>query len=196
MQENSIEIAQGSILGPLLFIIFVNDLSLVLNSPQQHIVSYADDTNLIIGCKTLQHLIEKSQEFFDIVTEWYNKNRLILNKDKTNLILFRTKQSKVIKPKDIKLDTKEVKFSDNAKFLGVYINEHLDWAHPIDNLVKKLNSICYGIRIVNKYMNEETLRIMYFANFESVLKYGIIFWGGDGKIQDIFIVQKRLILLG
>lgn len=65
--------------------------------------------------------------------------------------------------------------------------------YHIDSLVKKLNSICYGIRIVNKYMNEEAPRIQYFANFQSLLAYGIIFWGGDSRIQNVFVVQKRII---
>ena len=83
---------------------------------------------------------------------------------------------------------------DIAKILGIYINEQLDWSYHISyHLIKKLNSICYGIRTVRKYMNESSLKILYFANFESVLKYGILFWGKDSMMQNIFVVQKRLI---
>lgn len=123
IKSNSMGIAQGSILGPILFIIFVNDLSVLLCSSQQHIVRYADDTNLITGCKTLQDLIEEAQEFFSGVTDWFKTNRLILNEDKTRLLLL---QSYTIKPNEIRLGTKELYFSNNSKLLGVLINEHLD----------------------------------------------------------------------
>lgn len=86
-----------------------------------------------------------------------------------------------------------VSVSENTKFLGLHINENLDWSVHISQLQKKLSSVCYGIRMVGKYMNEKTLKIMYYANFESILKYGIIFWGRDGNVQPTFVAQKRLV---
>ena len=59
--------------------------------------------------------------------------------------------------------------------------------------MKKLSTICYGIRVLGRYMNQSTLRIMYYAHFESVLKFGIIFWGRHSLAQDVFVVQKRII---
>lgn len=141
----------------------------------------------------MQELTAKAKEFFNLVTEWFTSNKLILNKDKTNVLLFKTKQSNIIKPSQIELNNKELNLMENAKFLGIYINENLNWSFHINKLIKKLNSICYGIRIVGTYMNEKSLKILYYANFESVLKYGIIFWGRDSMTQNIFVIQKRLI---
>ena len=190
---NNVGIAQGSILGPVLFIIFVNDLALLLNSPCHHLVRYADDTNLIIGSKKIHDLLLKAKDFVALVINWFARNKLILNRDKTNILLFRTKQSTVIKPSHMEFDNNEIEISNSAKFLGIHINEHLDWSGHINILTKKLNSICYGIRITGKYMNQKTLRILYFANFESILKYGILFWGGHSSVQRVFVVQKRVI---
>ena len=191
--KNNIGIAQGSILGPLLFIVFANDLSTVADEAFQNIVKYADDTNLIIGSKKLNDVLIKSQIFFNLVTEWFNKNKLILNKEKTNVIIFSTKQSTVVRPEWIELGNLNIAISENAKFLGVYINENLDWSTHINSTVKKLNSICYCLRITGRYMNEETLRITYLANFESVLRYGIIFWGRQSLTQSVFVAQKRAV---
>lgn len=191
--DNKIGIAQGSILGPILFIIFVNDLSLLIKKPYQHIVKYADDTNILIGRKNVNDLLAQSEYFFNLVTDWFNKNKLILNKEKTNILMFRTKQSNAIKPATIELNKTQVSLSNNVKFLGTYINENLDWSYHINMLIKKLNSICYGVRVIGRCVNERTLRMLYLANFESVLKYGIIFWGRDSLMQSVFVVQKRVI---
>ena len=93
----------------------------------------------------------------------------------------------------LNINNNNLTIAENTKFLGVYLHEHLDWSFHISQLIKKLNSICYGIRVAGKYMNEKTLKILYFANFESVLKYGIIFWGRNSDIQDCFVAQKRVI---
>lgn len=191
--STTIGIAQGSVLGPLLFIIFVNDLSFLVRTKKEHIVKYADDTNILLSGQNLQVLTENAQRFFDVVSCWFQSNKLILNKDKTKALLFRTRQSSVKTPESLSFAEVEVTFSTESKLLGVCINEVLDWSCHINALAKKLNSICYGIRVVGGYMNERALRIMYFSNFESVMRYGIIFWGSSGVVYNVFVVQKRLI---
>lgn len=175
--QNDTGIAQGSILGPLLFIVFVNDLSSIIGDPSQYIVNFADDTNLLTGCKHLDSAILKSRIFFEATGDWFSKNKLILNKEKTNAIVFRTKQSTTAKPETFKINDANITVSESVKFLGIYINEFLDWSVHINDTVKKLNSVCYGMRVIGKYMEEKILKMVYLANFESVMKYGIIFWG-------------------
>jgi len=77
----------------------------------------------------------------------------------------------------------------------IWLNKHLDWAEHIRLTVNKLNSASYCIRVVGKYISENSLRVAYFANFESVLRYGIIMWGCSNRMQNVFVVQKRTIRL-
>ena len=97
------------------------------------------------------------------------------------------------RPPHFNNDTQQIPFADNTKFLGIYINEFLDWSHHIEFLTKKLGSICFGFRATCKYLNEKTLKIMYFANFQLFVPYRIIFWGAQSQSQSIFVIQKRLI---
>lgn len=190
---NNNGIAQGSILGPILFIIFMNDIHRVNTKSKQTIINYADDTNLITGGKNSCQVLPASKYFFGNVSTWFTENRLILNTDKTNLICFKTKRSNAENIDEIKIGNDTLVASDNVKFLGVYINKNLDWSFHINKVVKKLSSVCYGIRVVGKYMNEKAKKNLYFANFESILKYGIIFWGRDSNIQNAFVTQKRVV---
>ena len=191
--ENRLGIAQGSIAGPVLFIIFINDLYSIVNSTDESITCYADDTNLVVGGRTVVELTEKGSTVFARIENWFVENRLILNKEKTNMIMFRTKLCRTQKPLNIHIGEEDINIVESTKFLGLTIDEFLDWSKHINILLNKLNSICYGIRVVSRYMNEKTLKIMYFANFQSVLKYGIIFWGKNSQMQKIFVVQKRVI---
>lgn len=190
--SNDYGIAQGSIIGPILFVIFINDLYSVADEPWQTIINYADDTNLLIGDKNSLNLVSNSQYLTSKIEAWFADNGLILNAEKTDLVLFRTKQSNFGKLEGLPIVGKDITVSENTRFLGVYLDENLDWSFHLDKLLKTLGTICYGIRFTGKYLSEQCLKILYSANFESRLKYGIMFWGRDGRVQNIFIAQKRV----
>lgn len=190
---NNYGIAQGSILGPTLFVVFMNDLYSVADDSWQSIINYADDTNLLVGDKTRSQLISKSQSLTSKAAKWFNENGLVLNSEKTNIVLFKTKRSNFDNLEQLLLMEKNIIISENTKFLGVYVNENLDWGFHVDGLLKRLGSISYGMRITGRYLSEHSLKVLYCANFESILRYGIIFWGRDGKIQNAFVAQKRVI---
>lgn len=121
------------------------------------------------------------------------ENKLILNSGKTSVIIFRTKQSKAVIQGDIQLDNTKITIANQTKFLGIYLDKFLDRKHHVEMVSQKLNSICYGIRVVGRYMSQKVLKMIYCANFESVMRYGLIFWGRSTMANNIFIIQKRVL---
>lgn len=190
---NNEGVAQGSIIGPLAFILFINDLSTIVIDSKATITNYADDTNLIIGYSDPKELVVGGNEMFLKTKKWCDNNNLVINSAKTKLVIFNTNRSNKEKPAKINIDGKDIAVTNNTQFLGVIIDEYLKWTPQINKLSRKLNSICYGMKILNQYLDNKVQKTVYHANFESVMRYGIIFWGSSYEVESIFIIQKRAI---
>lgn len=96
-------------------------------------------------------------------------------------------------PQYINLNNKIINFSPQTKFLGLYIDEFLNWSYQIEHLCKKLNQVSYFIRVLSTYVEKNTLKTVYFACFQSLLRYGIIFWGRCTTVERVFTIQKRMV---
>jgi len=81
----------------------------------------------------------------------------------------------------------------NLKFLGIQIDSHLTCRNDIDQIIPKLSVACYMVRQMYHICNNETLRSICFAYFDSVTSYGTILWGNSSKSRKIFTLQKRII---
>jgi hypothetical protein len=88
---------------------------------------------------------------------------------------------------------KYIKESENTKFLGLQIDNHLNWKNHIDQIVPKLSGACYSSRSVSHVSNTVTLKAIHFACFHSIMKYGIIFWGNSSSSKNVFTLQKKVI---
>ena len=184
-------VPQGSILGPLFFLLYVNDLPEVITNNAK-IILYADDTSVIIPNPSLQDLAINMNKQFVAINEWFKTNLLSLNFKKTHYLLFRTKNSLETNI-SICCGNKHITNTSNTKFLGLHIDETLSWKSHIDQLVTKLSSACYAIRTVKDFMSQETLKMIYFSYVHSIIAYGIIFWGNSPYSINIFRIQKRII---
>ena len=153
-------VPQGSILGPLLFLLYVNDIAQV-SSFLFPIFLYADNTNLFLQGKCLNTLIEKMNLELQKIVEWLKCNKLSLNIDKTHYNIFRPIRKCPVSTKHLKIDNEILKHVKDTKFSGVIIDEHLNWASHIKNIKCKL---ARGIGILceaRKVLKSSTLLTLY-----------------------------------
>ena len=186
-----IGVPQGSVLGPLLFLIYINDLC--FSVPEENpAVLYADDTNCLFIHRSLPDLQTLAQTEIENLSLYFKQNRLTLNSLKTFIVDFCCRG-----PPDnaqLNIGADKIKNINSTKLLGVDIDSNLNWHIHTDNLSAKLNSICFAHRILSNSCSIEVLRIAYFAYFHSHLSYGIVFWGSQKQNLDkILIVQKKCI---
>jgi hypothetical protein len=184
-------VPQGSVLGPLLFLLYINDLPKAINDNVK-MVLFADDTSIIITSPNPTDFNNKVNKVLQDINVWFATNLLSLNLEKTQFMQFITKSNSLIDI-NIMLGNKKIVNVHNTKFLGLILDNALSWKMHIDTIVPKLSSACYAIRIVKSFLTQETLKIVYYSYFHSIIIYGIIFWGNSSHSNIIFRLQKRAV---
>ena len=121
---------QGSVLGPLLFLQYINDLHVAIKHCKVH--HFADDTNLLIINKSLKRLNKLLNIDLKNLTNWLNANKISLNVSKTELIIFKPKRKPLDFNMKIKLNGKRLYPTDSVKYLGVKIDSKLDWKSHVN----------------------------------------------------------------
>ena len=188
-------VPQGSSLGPLLFLIYINDFRLCLS--ETSCGHFADDTFIIYNSKkpkTIETIINTELK---LVVKWLRLNKLSLNASKTELIFFHSNHHPLNYDNiHIKLNGLKLKPVDCIKYLGMYIDKHLSWNHHIDELGKKLSR---ANGIISKLRYNAPLDIclrVYYAIFYSYLITGCNIWGltpCDNNIEKLEILQKKCV---
>ena len=186
-------VPQGSVLGPLLFLLYINDLPNV--SEKLTFFLFADDTNIYFESKNLHDLENVINMELKHLSLWLKINRLALNISKTNFLIFHTTQRKIDFNVTLKLDKKALNQEDQIKYLGVFVDSHLNWRHHILNVSKKISrsiGIMYRLR---KYVNITVLKSIYYSLIYSHIVYAIQVWGtaSDSELDRILILQKRAV---
>ena len=176
-------VPQGSILGPILFIIFTNDLVTAFND-QALVVSYADDTQLLVAGKTLQEVKEKLEMIIKIAQKWYKNNSLMSNPTKTEIIIFRTAKAKKeaitikVEENGKEVDLKPVEF---LKVLGVRIDESLSFSKQIKHIKGKATAATKNLYRIKDLLPIQHKKILYDSLIASQFNYADVIWGGCTK---------------
>ena len=190
----TVGVPQGSVLGPLLFLIYINDLPAALEKLTT--IMFADDTNLVVKGKNLKELEITLNHELQNLSDYFKANKLKLNADKTKLVCFR-KKSVPFSEEDINvnLDSTRLKFEKNATFLGITLDEHLTWEEHCKNVANKMARNSGVLNRIQKSLPASTLLTIYNSLVFSHLSYGLEVWGGTHMkyMKRIVGVQKKAI---
>ena len=183
-------VPQGSVLGPLLFLIYINDLHFAIKSSK--VYHFADDTNLLnieTNPKQMQKLINSDLK---TLYNWLLANKISLNCDKTEAIFFHKPGTKVPNIK-LQINGKRIIPSKHIKYLGLYLDETLNGSVHFEHLMKKLKRANGMLSKARHYVNASDLKTLYYALFSSHLTYGCQVWGQDINVftQRIHKLQNR-----
>lgn len=184
-------VPQGSILGPFLFLVYINDLPYIVER-MSDIVLFADDTSLIFKIGRRDNDLIEPNNTLNLVSNWFSANNLLLNAGKTKCIRFSLPNVTQAQT-NIKLHNEMLQLSSSTVFLGVTLDSKLQWGPHIQRLADRLSSAAFAIWKIRQITNVETARLVYFAYFHSILAYGILLWGSAADIESIFILQKRAV---
>lgn len=184
-------VPQGSVLGPLMFLIYINDLPITLNKMVTPVI-FADDTSIIITNSNKTDFGNVLQQTMIEMSSWFRSNLLTLNYDKTHFLQFLTTHKNEMQ-QQIVISNLKITNINSTRFLGLKIDNTLTWREHVTELIPKLNKACYVIRTLVFLRSSEILRMVYFSCFHSVMSYGIIFWGNSHSSINVFKIQKRII---
>lgn len=178
-------VPQGSILGPLFFNIFINDIFYL--KLYGKIQLYADDMAIVYNNANLNRLFQEMQMDLDLINLWLSNNLLKINAEKTNYILFQTKN----KFKNININSFEIKLCEqvinrveSAKVLGLIIDEKLNWSLHIKKIKSKINSASFALRKLNNVLPSSAKWFFYHSCIMSHVSYLNPIWN-TASVQEI-----------
>ena len=190
-------VPQGSILGPLLFLLFINDLPSYLSHHNCFTNLFADDTTISKSSTSLNLIKSELQSVVDSVCEWAQVNGMALNSSKTKCMLLTTyqKRSKMVCDKlNLQVDNETIQDVDCEKVLGVSVDENMTWNDHINMIAKRLSMKTALLSRIKCYLNTNQ-RLQFYKSFlQPHLDYCSIAWSNASNmaIEKIFKIQKRI----
>ena len=185
-------VPQGSILGPLLFIIYINDIE--RSSCLLQFILFADDSNIFLSHRNPEQLTQILNNELKSVANWIKANKLSLNLDKTSYMLFSNKVATL--PNCIIFDGTVIQRARSTKFWGLFIDEKLSWKAHTDNICKIIARKTGILSKLRHFLPHYIMLSLYSTLILPYLNYGLIAWGSGSatsQINRLFILQKRAI---
>ena len=187
-------VPQGSILGPLLFLMFINDLPLYTDSANTDF--YADDTTLYVVGESLETIERNLQVALDCLAKWCKCNGMLINTAKTKVMLITTHQKRtslINGQLSLHLNNDELNMITNDKVLGIIIDNNLTWSQHVDKVCKKITTNLWLLSRIKEYLTIPQRVQFYKTYIQPHIDYCNTVWGGTSQVNlnRIFRLQKR-----
>ena len=194
LKNISCGVPQGSILGPLLFLLFINDLPLYTNNVFTDL--YADDTNLYDIQDSMEQIENNLQTALNNLHIWCKSNGMVLNSTKTKVMLVTTNQKRKRlnnNSLDLKFNNENLNMISNDKILGVFVDNNLTWSDHIKHLTKKIASSTWLLSKIKKFLSQDHRVQFYKSYIQPHIDFCNIVWGSSSEANKlrIFKLQKR-----
>jgi len=177
-------VPQGSVLGPLLYNIYCNDLVSISNNDCK-ITQYADDTCIIIATQSIKDLDIELKSVCLKVEEWFNSNGLTINSLKSNYMVF----NKCSHNFQISINNLSIKEVEMVNYLGIIMHRYFNWNETVEKKVRSLSKLKYLFIILSKYIEKSKLLLLYKSLVLSKIAYGIEFFGNTSA-KNVNIIQR------
>lgn len=194
-------IAQGSMIGPLLFILFINDLAIFLKVKVKSLLKsffdlllFADDILIILSNIILENLEIDTFTVMSYFSQWCKINLFNVNTSKSKFLLFNV-NNELIKDFQVLLDDEQMERVAAAKYLGILLDDTLKFNDHVDIMCKKLHGAIFVLRVLSRFCDMNLLMVVYHSLFLSHILYCINAWStcNNKKIEKLFITQKKAI---
>ena len=193
LQSISCSVPQGSSLGPLLFIIYINDI--VNTSDLLKFCMYADDSVIYLSGKDTKDVIDSINIQIQNITQWLLANKLTLNIPKSHYMIFCKRKLNLGDLPQININDININRVTETEFLGMTITDKLSWAKHIRNITIKISKINGILYLTRQLLNRETLKRIYIALVQPHLTYCNIIWGFNfaSHLNPLVLMQKRIV---
>ena len=190
-KDIDIGIPQGSGLGPVLFLIFINDISQSVTNASCSI--YADDVVIYVSGTTIGEINDKLQNTINNVHDWYSQNKLKINTDKTKSMLIKNNHVIPTQNLNIRLGNQCLENVQHIRYLGLEIDENLTWEHHIKGVTKSISAKLNLLSKLAYTLSESMLIKLYLTTIQPCIDYGISVWGNTNNKNKTVIhrLQKR-----
>ena len=172
-------VPQGSVLGPLLFLIYINDMNKAITHSK--IKHFADDTNILYSSKSLKDINKKINHDLSNLVQWLRANRISLNVKKTDIVIFKPKQKIITKNLNFRISGQKILPTSSTKYLGLILDENLMFKTQLDILRKKLSRANGLLAKIRHYTSPALCRTIYYAIFNSHIVYANQVWGQSNQ---------------